>query len=67
MRSSIYFITLGWLRDELAESAVILSERSGVEGSRGISHAFRSGIKSLVSPRKLSGLRCSLDSARNDK
>ncbi len=31
-----------------------------------ITYRFRDGMESLASPRKLSGLRCSLDFARND-
>jgi len=39
---------------------------SEVETSRDVTFELSYGIESLASPRKLSGLRCSLDFARND-
>jgi hypothetical protein len=57
----------GSVFDELGmnarQSKVILS---GVEGSRRIIFRFRHEIENLASPRMVSGLRCSLDFARND-
>ena len=52
------------ISSEVARRAVALCE--GLEISREVSCELGHGMESLASPRKLSGLRCSLDSARND-
>lgn len=42
-------------------------ELCGVEGSRGLTDAFRYGMESLTGSRNRSALRCSLDCARNNQ